>query len=160
MNFKKNHQYITDFLFVTSILFLFAFSSVMMIALGADIYENVCNSMSKNYSSRTACAYVTQKIRQGDEAGSVSIGQIGDIPAIEINSVVEGTSYTTYMYEYEGYLMELLEKTGGDISPEFGQKIVEANDASFEQLSSTLIKVMITEKDGTISPVYISTKCS
>ena len=51
---------------VVLLLLLFAFSSLILVSLGASVYEKNVSDMQGASAERTAYAYLTQKVRQGD----------------------------------------------------------------------------------------------
>ena len=82
MNNRNENRHTIDFLFVIALLFLFAFMAIMLIALGASVYQRNVSLMEKNYETRTSYAYVTEKIRQADATGNLQIGTINQLPAL------------------------------------------------------------------------------
>ena len=53
MNNRSENRHTIDFLFVIALLFLFAFMAIMLIALGASVYQRNVSLMEKNYETRT-----------------------------------------------------------------------------------------------------------
>jgi hypothetical protein len=60
------------------------------------------------------------------------------------------------MYAYNGYLMEVFARTGIDISPQSGQRIIKMNAMDIKISSSNLITVEITDMEGQLTEVLIS----
>ena len=114
-------------------LFTFAFLSLILVSLGASVYERNVSDMQEVAAKRTAFAYVTQKVRQADEAGRVRVG----VFPVEVHSSyygealifsreIRGEIYETYLYAYDGSLRELTVRAGGDITPGMGAAILPA----------------------------------
>ncbi len=158
MNLKKEHRHVIDFLFVTALLFLFAFSTLMLIALGASIYRRNVNQMEANYETRTSFAYVTEKIRQADSSGSLSIGSIESVPALLITQETDGVSYTTYLYEYDGNLTELLTRSDLHLSPQSGRKITSLKNFEIHQVNDHLYQISLTQSDQEQLSLYLSVR--
>ncbi|MBQ1458582.1 DUF4860 domain-containing protein [Butyrivibrio fibrisolvens] len=156
MNPDNDKRHIIDIFFIISLLFGFVFCAVLIIALGASIYERGVSSSNSNFGKRTASTYIVQKVRQSDDNGAISVGDIGDIPALTITRTIGGSSYTTYMYVYNGYLMEVFARTDIDISPQSGQRIIKMNAMDIKISSSNLITVEITDMEGQLTEVLIS----
>ena len=156
MKTKNEHRHIIDIFFIISLLFGFVFCAILVIALGASIYNRVVASSSQTFDKRIAYAYIVQKVRQCDESGTISVGEIDDIPALTITTAVSGTSYTTYMYVYNGYLMEVYASSDIDISPQSGQRIVQMDNMNIKISSSSLIQIVLTDTKGQSTEVLIS----
>lgn len=143
-----------DFLFTITLLAFFAISALMAIVIGARVYERITQNMAINYDSRTSMAYVTEKIRQHDTKGAVSSQTIDGIVCLTF-SQKEGTeTYTTYIYEYKGALMELFSNNAAGFLPESGQEILQIRDFSVSEPISGLYKISITDSRGENTLIY------
>lgn len=151
---KKRH--IIDTLFILTLLFSFAFAAILIIALGASIYQRGVTASQENYEDRTAYSYLLQKVRQGDESGAVSVGKMGDSSALLITQDINGSSYTTYLYVYNNSLMELLTNTDATLSPESGQRILDMKRIEVASVSNSLYKVILTDMDGDRTDVFFT----
>jgi hypothetical protein len=156
MNPDNDRRHLIDVFFIISLLFGFVFCAVLIIALGASIYQRGVDSSTSNFDKRTASTYIVQKLRQCDEYGAISTGEIDDIPALTITKTVNGTSYTIYMYVYNGYLMEVFARTDTDISPQSGQRIIKMQSMDVKISSSNLISVLVTDVEGQQIEVLVS----
>ena len=144
----KPRQHVVDILFVISLFCVFALSAIFLITVGASIYSRTMSNMGDNFSSRTAVAYMIEKVHQMDEQGQVMVGSYDGIPCIELKFDVNGIEYATYMYEYDGYLTELTKRTDIDLDPEFGQQIIRVNELKIVPVNDNLIHCVIkTETD-------------
>lgn len=170
MNFSKENRHMIDVLFVLTLFFVFALSSLTLVILGANVYRSSVDHMSQNFTDRTSYAYITQKIRQGDDLsdiftnyndnGAISIGQIGDTKCCIIRSEVKDIPYTTYLYEYNGYLCELFARSDLDMSESDGTEILKLDHFDIENVNPKLIKVYIGTTDGDEMTLFISTHAS
>ncbi len=141
-------RHVIDMFFVITLLFLFVLSALMLIALGSSIYSRSVSVMQDNYDSRTAYAYITEKLRQYDSTGSISSADFHNQEALRIESNIEDTDYVTYLYEYEGFLMELIARAdAGDIPPEQGQKIMEIDSMSVISEADGLMEITVILPD-------------
>ena len=160
MNPDIDRRHLIDVFFIISLLFGFVFCAVLIIALGASIYQRGVDSSTSNFDKRTASTYIVQKIRQCDEYGAISVGEIGNLPALTITKDIDGTSYTIYMYVYNGYLMEVFARTDTAISPQSGQRIIEMESMDVKISSSNLISVSVSDVEGHQIEVLISPQSS
>lgn len=159
MNLKEENRHIVDVLFVLALFCVFAISALMLVTIGANVYQKTVNNMDTNYSSRTAFSYVTEKIRQNDASRTISIGTLEDRPAIILTQEIEGQLYNTYLYEYDGYLTELFTSAdlnlGGDIL-KAGHPLMPVKEFTLYEAEPSLYRfVLSTEEEKSVS-LYIS----
>ncbi len=148
---KKNMEsrHTVDMLFVIALLFLFAMGALMLIALGSSIYKRGVDTLTKSYDRRTAYAYITEKLRQYDSEGSISTDIFNKSGAIRIDTTIGDTPYVTYLYDYDGALMELFARAdAGELPPESGQKIMDIEDFLVTSRSNGLLEITITLTSG------------
>ncbi|MDD3367404.1 MAG: DUF4860 domain-containing protein [Lachnospiraceae bacterium] len=157
MHNKRENSYMVDVLFILVLFFTFAFSSLLLVIIGANIYEHTVSDMSVNFNSRTAFAYVTEKIRQGDQTGAVEVGTLDGQDALQIREEINGDSYTTSIYFHEGNLMELFSRSDADLSASAGQKIMKCNDFQVESVSDHLYRIRLTTEDSKEMSLFVST---
>ena len=155
LNAKKSHA--IDTVFVVCLMFLFILCAVSVIGIGASIYKKNVGQMSDNYSHRISCAYITEKIRQSDEDGAVFTQEVFDKNVLVLQEKKGDALYDTYIYDYDGYLMELYIRD--DIKtfyPQSGQKILKISSFEVREVSETVIAVDIVTEDGNRNNLYIS----
>ena len=117
--------------------------------------------MDGNYNSRTAFSYITEKIRQNDTSSAVSIGTLDDVPSIILSQEVEGEIFHTYLYEYDGYLTELLTRPGLDLGGNLlkaGRPLIRLEQFELSEAGSSLYRFRLTTKDRKSLSLYISTQ--
>ena len=152
---KKNHT--IDTVFVICLLLLFVLSSLSVIAIGASIYKKNVSEMADNSSHRIACAYITEKVRQADEGGQVRVEEIFGENALVLTKEINGVSYNTYIYDYDGNLMELFARSDlGSFYPQSGQKILKIDSFDIKEISDGLFKADVVMSDGLKDYLYIT----
>lgn len=124
-------------LFPLLLLMMFALFSLMLAATGSAVYRNGIDHLNENYTSRTAIAYVSEKIRQHDSAGSIFLTEVEDIPAIAFRDVIENDDFITYVYWWEGSLRELFMRSGSTPLAAMGNAIVELDSFEITALEGT-----------------------
>ncbi len=152
---EKQQRHIIDILFVLALLGIFALSAIFLISIGADIYGKTMNNMENNFDTRTALAYLTEKVRQSDLENQVSIGELDGHPAIIITSGDENNGYRTYLYEHEGFLKELMAKQNVTLGPSAGQNILAISDFELLPVGNNLINCQITISNQQTYDLYI-----
>ena len=153
---QKQQKHIIDILFVIALFCLFALSAIFLISIGADIYGKTVTNMENNFDTRTALAYVTEKIRQSDQKDQITTGELDGCQALIITSHAADSDYYTYLYAFEGHLKELMVKQDILLGPEAGQDIFEASDFRVHLVNDHLISCTIETGDQQTYDLYIS----
>ncbi|MCC8045111.1 MAG: DUF4860 domain-containing protein [Clostridiales bacterium] len=143
---KKQHS--TDFLFTFLLLITFALFALILAGTGALVYQNSVSSLEENYTSRTAVAYVAEKVRQYDSEGLISFSSVEGIPALALRSDDSAKTATcTYIYYYDGSLCELFVREETTPTASMGTALVELSDFTIEQ-DESLLRVTAVSADG------------
>lgn len=147
---EKRQRHSVGGLFTLSLLLMFAFSTLVLVLLGSRIYRNGVSHLDRNYTTRTALAYVTEKIRQHDEKDSVSFSELDGIPALFLKDTIDGDSFFTFVYFYDGALRELFVHSSTSPSPEMGSKIVSLDDFSVSAVPGMddTVRIFAVGEDG------------
>ncbi|WP_024866978.1 DUF4860 domain-containing protein [Butyrivibrio sp. FCS014] len=157
MNTRSQNKHIIDAVFVICLALLFVLSALSVIAIGADIYKKNVSAMESNNDRRIATAYVTEKVRQADVNGAVYAREIFDHNALILQEEINGQLYDTYIYEYEGALMELFARDDLEVFyPQSGQKIMNILSFDIEEITEHVLSVDITLMDGSTDHLYIT----
>ena len=120
----KQNRHIVDILFVIALFSIFVLSAIFLISIGAGIYSKTMSNMDSNFTSRTAVAYIVEKVHQSDTEGLVTVDEFDGCRAIVITSYVNDREYKTYLYEYKGMLKELMVRSDVTLSASAGQDIL------------------------------------
>ena len=145
-----------DILFVLTLFFVFALSALTLVVLGANVYRSTVNHMDESFTDRTSYAYITQKLRQNDEAGALSLADFDGHDACVFTQEINNTIYNTYIYEYDGYLCELLARADMDMKPSDGTKILELETFEVTPVTPKLSRIDLAFSDGKSMQVYVS----
>ncbi len=154
---EKQQKHIIDIFFVITLFCLFALSAIFLISIGADIYGKTVNNMEQNFDTRTALAYITEKVRQSDQQDQLSVGNLDGHPALIISSHTTSSDYQTYLYAYDGQLKELMVKQGVTLGPETGQNILAVSDFDLHLEGENLISCTIEIDETHSYDLFIST---
>ena len=158
MSSGKSRKHNIDIMFLMILFLIFTFSAVSVLLMAVNSYRSVVYANESNADTRTAVAYIREAVRQHDSAGAIDISTIDGIDCIRMS---EGGEYYRYIYEYDGYLMELEAKEGSGATADFGSKILQINalEVSMENSSNT-IDVDIENANGDKEHVTIGIKSS
>ncbi|MEA5011515.1 MAG: DUF4860 domain-containing protein [Angelakisella sp.] len=160
MRINGDRGHLIDFLFTLALFCVFALSALTVVIIGADVYKSTVSEMNRSFNSRISVTYISEKIRQHDSLGAVSVQIFGDGDAIVLRQTVEGAAYLTYIYSHEGKLCELVASESLEMKPSDGQSIMEIQSFSATQLENGLIKINIAGTGGFAAEAAVSPRCS
>lgn len=156
MKFQTRQKHMIDLIFPIALFFVFAASSLAVLFLAADLYGTTTKEIQANDQSRTCLSYITQKIRQNDSAGEISIEEIEGTRCLVLPGSYNNAACTTYIYLYDGMLKELFINDGVDISFKTGKAIMEVSSLTMKQIDSGLFQFTFQDIDGTSDSFIIS----
>lgn len=155
MGFRLKRRHMIDFLFPIALFFVFAMSALALILLAAGIYQSTTENSSLQYTSRTGLAYISEKIHQNDENGTVYLGNFDGCDALVLEQEYGEETYYTYIYTSEQNLKELFIRKGVDADAEDGRTILEVQDFTMEQVSDRIFRFECTDTKGRSSSTVI-----
>jgi hypothetical protein len=157
MELDNKRKHTIDTVFVICLLLLFVLSALSVIAIGASIYKKNVGNMADNSAHRIACAYVTEKVRQADKEGRIDVEEVFGENALVLSEEVNGTTYNTYIYDYDGQLMELFARADlGSFYPQSGQKIMSIGSFDVEQVTDSMFRAIVVFDNGYRDYIYIA----
>lgn len=144
------------------LLGVFAVCILSVLLTGARSYERLAERSAATFERRTAAQYLATKVRQADGAGRVFAGAFdaSDADADEGNTLfleesIGGAAYCTRIYCHGGYIRELLTAADADMTPEDGEKILQADGLRFTAADGR-ITAKITETNGETTQVVLA----
>ena len=146
----ETRKHVIDLLFPIALFFVLAASSLAVVLLASQVYRDTVSVSQVNDESRTSLSYVAWKIRQNDESGAVSIGNFDGQDSLILEQNYQGASYRTYIYEYEGYLRELMIRSEVEAGAGDGRKILKVHGFHMEEQETGLFRFSYEGEDGTI----------
>ena len=144
-----------DSVFVIALFTMFAVTAFLLILIGAKQYQHTADAMDANYEIRTISSYLTEKLRQNDCMGNVTISQIDGIDALAITTMENDVTYITYIYYYKDALREIVVNEQSVFSLETGQEIIKTGGFLAEMVHDDLIKITITTTDHGLQILYL-----
>ena len=155
MSKRRGRKHNIDVMFLMILFLIFTFSAVSVLLLAVNSYRAVVEANEKNSNTRAATAYIREKVRQHDKAGSIEIADIDGYEAIKME---EGEGYYLYIYYMDGYLMELEAKDDAGVTADFGNQLLKINGLEFSWKNNQLIEVEVEEATGIKRVVDIGIK--
>jgi hypothetical protein len=149
----KTRRHTFDSFFTLLLLLVFALFTVLLCAVGATIYRSGVTHLNENYTSRTAIAYLNEKVRQHDALDTVFLTEVEDCSAIGFRDTIDDNAFVTYVYYYDSALRELFVREETTPLAEMGSRIVELSDFTLSPVSSPygqpqLLQVTAADPDG------------
>lgn len=126
---------------------IFATGVFVVLLTGAKVYRTLAQRDASAYDSRTSSQYLASKLRQAPSPDAVSVSEFGGAEALVITQVIDGDAYTTRIYCYDGWLMELFSVADGEFSPGDGEKVLPASNLSVTQQQDFWI-ISLTDGNG------------
>lgn len=155
---KIKRKHVIDLLFPIALFLVLAASSLFLVILAANVYQKSVAWEESNYESRTCLSYVTEKIRQSDENGGITVGTFDGMPCLMLHQTFGEQSYITYLYSYEGQLRELFVQEGVSMKASDGQAILDVDHFAVEEQEEGIFRISCTDENGKESVTYAAVK--
>ena len=143
---RKPIQHHIDGLAALLLFGVFAVCVLAVLLTGADAYRRLTQRDQAAYLRRTS------RVRQADRTGSVAIENRGGTDVLVLGADEE---YITYIYHYEGWLMELYIWSGEPMVPEEGRQLLEAEGLEMS-LEGSLLTFKISPAPGVTDTMLLS----
>ena len=105
---------------------VFGVTLLMVLSTGAAVYRGVQSRVEESGNRRVGLTYITAKIHGGDRKNGVSSASFEGVDAVRLTEEIDGISYETWLYVYDGWLRELFCEPDSGLLPEDGETITEA----------------------------------
>lgn len=127
----------------------------MVLLTGADTYRRLTDKDQAAYDNRTCVQYIATQVRRADSADSVSLTSFGGRDALSLAEIIDGRTYVTLIYLYDGYLTELFCSDIYVMSPEDGERIMELGGLEFS-LTDGVLDIVCENSDNTHSELSLT----
>ena len=131
---------------------LFAGCILLVLISGAGAYRRLTTRDDAAYTQRTAAQYLAARVHRADAAGQVLAGSFdapgtGQGDTLFFAEELEGSTYYTRVYCWDGQLRELFSAADLPLSPQDGQPLLEM-DGLQARPEGPLLTLWITQTDG------------
>lgn len=153
---KRANRHSIDVFFV---LCLFLISTICLLGIlfvGAKTYQKISSNSDDNFAMRTSLLYVTNKVNSFQEKGKIYTKKIDENDVLVFEETIDGISYTTQVYEYDGHLMELFAEKDIDLGLDAGTIITELSSFNIKSINKGLLEVSAESIQGKKGSVVIS----
>lgn len=155
MRNQKAGRQMMSVLFTMLLFLIYVLCALFAVLTGGQVYENIYNRMEADFAGNTSLNYIANKVRQGDEAGSISVRRIDGTDVLELRQEIEGVEFVTWIYCYDGYLCELFTDAESGLGLSDGIHIIECEGLRLELGQ----KILLAETTGTEgSRLFLSVK--
>lgn len=154
----SRRAHMVDVLFILALFCVFAASALMVVVIGADVYQGTVRGMERNFNLYTSLNYLTQKVRQYDTEGAVSIGEIEGQDALVLEERVGDGVYQTFIYYWDGALRELFVMQDSSADASGGQEILQIGGFAVEQEGS-LFRFTVQDLGGEKASTVVAPRC-
>ncbi len=128
-------------LFMILLFFALGISSLFVVLTGAHVYENINQRMEENFGGQTALSYISNKVRQSDEKGRVSVEVIAGTDVLVLTEEIDDVVYQTMIYCQDGHIKELFSEEGSGLGLTDGIEIMDCDKLHFTRVSDNLLKI-------------------
>lgn len=148
MRSLEKQRHMVDKMFLIILFATFAICAFALIMISANVYSHTAITMNTDYEKRIDISYITEKIRQWDEKGSLTVGTFHDKQALVHKESIGGKQYLTYIYQEKDALRELMVREGLDTKTMQGEKIVSAKGFQVKE-NGQMYDLQILAMNGT-----------
>jgi len=141
-----------DTVFVLIIFCIFAVSVLMVLMLGAGIYQNMTDISREEQDERTALSYIRTKIRNNDIHGRIVIDEFGGLPALVYDEHFYDRHFRTSIYHYDGWIREMFADAELEFYPGDGHLVMPLDNITFEELDNGLFLITSGTRRLILSP--------
>lgn len=142
---RKTHT--IDLVFTISLFCVFAISALAVTVAGAAPYQKTADQSGIEYSLYTGLSYIEQKVHACDASGSIYIEETEMGDTLCLSQDISQEPYVTYIYIYEGKLMEYFTRKDAQADLSAGTALLNAVSMELEETRDTL-SLTITEPGG------------
>ena len=112
-------------LLILFVVFVFVLCSLFLILYGAHVYTNVRDRVDVDFTRRMGISYITNKLRASDVHGGVTVDE-GAMSLRLCSEPDDPLPLYTYIYFFNGSIMEYITQEAGSFDPEDGETIMAA----------------------------------
>jgi len=150
--------------FVFLLIGMYAVFSLLLVLIGASVYQRIAEAAEYNAHIRTSLTYIASKVRAGDEAGAVAVETVDGVPVLVLDQRFDGDLYRTRIYYlpdsdgkggalYELFVIE--DGEGGEpVDLTDGERITQAVAFNMLEVNGGL-ELSITLPDQVIQSLYL-----
>ena len=152
MNNRRGYTLI-ELVLVLFLLILIALSVFSLTGIGSRTYLRLTDKQTIAADLRIGISYFDVKLRQNDAAASIfvldppyAVDQING-KVLLIERLIDDRLYNLWIYQYDGYLCEILLEQGAVFLPEMGSRIVRIDRLEFDIVADDALRVSLSRSN-------------
>jgi len=124
-------------LLILFVVFVFVLCSLFLILYGAHVYTSIRDRVDVDFTRRMGISYITNKLRACDVYGGVTADEGAALLRL-CSEPGDPLPLYTYIYFYNGSIMEYITQEASGFDPEDGETIMAAGFFWFEPVPGGL----------------------
>lgn len=161
MNFAKRDKSVIDYLFIIALLGVFMITALFVVLFGAKTYEKTVADMDRNFATRTARSYITEKIRSHDYSDGVelsddSIGLYEGNSVFVLKDMKKDKTFLTYLFVQDGMLKEFTATEEYDFHFDDGFAILPVSKFSAKRVGDGLYHFEVIDEYSQDTSFYVT----
>lgn len=149
---KKVTQHHMSGLLMLLLFGIFAVCVLAVLLTGARAYRGLTQRDQAAFDRRTCVQYIATRVRQGDVVGCVTVEPFEETTAL---ALTQDGGLITWLYWYDGYLMELYTFVDAGLSPAEGDRIMPLESLELS-LEDGLLTAEIGSGEGVVDTLRLS----
>lgn len=145
---KQTHQSLNTIAMV-SLLGIFLLVCCMLALASGQLFQTIDLRATEHDAVRVVRGYFTNQLRRYDYEGGVRLCSFGDGDALCLYT--ENGAYHTYIYCYEGEMMELFTDAESTYEPKYGTAVMNIESMEIARQEQTLVFTVQLEDGSTVS---------
>ncbi|MDD4461707.1 MAG: DUF4860 domain-containing protein [Eubacteriales bacterium] len=152
MGHKRGYTLIELVLVIFLLLFI-AMAVFSLTGIGSQSYSRLVQKQDVQSDLRVGLSYLDVRMKQHDVSGAVTVMNAPFAntaetarPVLRIQRSYADVVYNLWIYEYDGYLCELLTRPDADITAEMGSRIVAMDQVFFDHLTEDTLQVRMSRR--------------
>ncbi len=150
---KKNRA--IDIFFILALFCVLTVSSLLVVVIGARVYENTNQNMESSFTSRIAVSFLSRRIKEYDTQGAVRFDEIDGVEVIVLDSD-PSDEQISYLYFYNGYLQELYTLTSVDVILDAGDELIPLKSMKITKNPIGTIDFEVIDQRDTVSRISLN----
>lgn len=142
----------TPLFFSLAVFACFAALALTALLFGGRVYQNIINLTEDGRDDRLCLSYLWTKIKNNDTAGGIYLCEFNGADALCMEERLDGKTYRTLIYPYEGRMYELFAEAGPAFAPQDGTPVLAVERLTFETRPNGLIQINVGRLSLSIAP--------
>ena len=147
---KRNHS--VDALFALLLYGLFALLSLLLVLIGAQVYQGIVRRTDARSDLRASLSYVANKVRSAPEA---NLENRDGLTVLVLPEQSGEQTFETLIYFYDGLLRELFQREEDAFLPANGEELTPLQAFTMEESPGGLLTVTSRGADGRDHTLHI-----